>query len=65
LLFSVLILVIVSVIRYKKGIDIGCFLYKQDLLFRWVIFIILILAIIVFGEYGINFDSGKFIYFDF
>ena len=65
LLFTVLILIIVSVIRYKKGIDIGCFLYKQDLLFRWVIFIMLILAIIVFGEYGINFDSGKFIYFDF
>ncbi len=65
LLGAVLLLLIVSLIRYKKGIDAGAFLYKQDVIFRWVVFILLILSIIVFGEYGISFDSGKFIYFDF
>ena len=62
---AILALVLVSVVRFKKGIDIGSFLLKQDLWFRWVIFIVLIIAIIVFGEYGIDFDSNKFIYFDF
>ena len=62
---AVLALFAVSVIRYKKGIDIGEFLLGQDLWFRWVALIVLIICIIVFGEYGINFDSGKFIYFDF
>ncbi len=65
LMIAVIALIIVSVIRYKKGIDIGTFLLKQDLWFRWAVFIILILAVIVYGEYGINFDSNKFIYFDF
>ena len=65
LLSAVLLLVIVSIIRYKKGVNIGVFLYKQDMIFRWVVFVLLIISIIVFGEYGTDFDSGKFIYFDF
>ena len=65
LLFSALLLAVVSIIRYKKRINIGVFLYKQDMIFRWAVFILLIISIIVFGEYGTDFDSGKFIYFDF
>ncbi|MCR4618664.1 MAG: MBOAT family protein [Lachnospiraceae bacterium] len=65
LLTAVLVLLAVSFIRYKKGIDVGTFLYRQDMIFRWAVFIFLIVSIIVFGEYGINFDSNKFIYFDF
>lgn len=62
---AVLALLAVSVIRKKKGIDIGEFLLGQNLWFRWAIFLILIIVILVFGEYGIEFDSGKFIYFAF
>ena len=62
---ALLALLAVSVVRKKKGVDIGDCLLKQNLIFRWVIFIALIVAIVVFGEYGIDFDSNKFIYFDF
>lgn len=62
---AMLILLFVSIVREKKGIDIGEFLLKQNLWFRWAAFILMIVAIVVFGEYGIEFDSNKFIYFDF
>ncbi len=65
LMFGIILLLAVSVVRYKKKTDIGNFLLSQDLLFRWVVFVALIVMIITFGEYGVEFDSSKFIYFDF
>lgn len=65
LIVAVLVLLVVDLVRYKKKEDIGAVLLKQNLWFRWAVLILLIVAVIVFGEYGINFDSQKFIYFDF
>lgn len=65
LIVSVIVLFAVSVIKYRKKIDIGTFLYEENLWFRWAALIGLILSIVVFGEYGIDFSSAKFIYFDF
>ena len=65
LLFALCILIIGSLIRYKKGEDFGKFLYKQNLMFRWIVFLFFIISIIVFGEYGVDFSSAQFIYFAF
>lgn len=65
LLVSLLVLLITDWLRYKKKTDIGSFLLKQNLWFRWAVLIMLIAACLVFGEYGINFDSAQFIYFQF
>ena len=65
LLWSILALFVVDVIRYKKGLNIGEFLVKQNLWFRWIVLIVLIVCCLVFGEYGIDFDSSQFIYFQF
>ncbi len=65
LYLSVFVMLIVSFVRYKKGADIGEILLRQNRAFRIIVFVLLITAIIVFGEYGIDFDSNKFIYFDF
>lgn len=65
LIFGVLLLLAVSVVREVKKVDIGIFLMKQNLWFRWLVFIFLITAVLVWGEYGTDFDSAKFIYFDF
>ncbi|SCX04685.1 D-alanyl-lipoteichoic acid acyltransferase DltB, MBOAT superfamily [Lachnospiraceae bacterium YSD2013] len=62
---SLVLLLFVSIVRYKKQLDIGEFLFKQNMVFRWAVFILLLVAIIVFGEYGAEFASNKFIYFDF
>jgi len=65
LVVAIAVLFAVDLIRYIKKEDIGAFLLKQNLWFRWAVLIILVVSILVFGEYGINFDSQKFIYFDF
>lgn len=62
---SIFVLLVVSFVRYKKGADIGEILLRQNRAFRIIVFILLIMTIVIFGEYGIDFDSGKFIYFDF
>jgi len=65
LLFAVLILILVDVGRYMSGYDFGDMLLIQNLWFRWAVLIILVVACVVYGEYGINFDSAQFIYFQF
>lgn len=58
-------LIIVDLVRYRKGLNLGQALYRQNLVFRWAVMILLALAVIVYGVYGIDFDSAKFIYFTF
>ena len=65
LFLGLFLLLMVSLLREYRKTDLGDFLLKQDLWFRWLVFLLLILAVVVWGEYGINFDSSKFIYFDF
>ena len=49
----------------ERGIKIREELAKQNLLFRWIIYIIAIEIIIVFGIYGEGYDASQFIYFQF
>ena len=66
ILFAALIaLIIVDLVRYWKGLNLGEALYRQNLAFRWIVMISLAVAVIVYGVYGIDFDSAKFIYFTF
>ena len=65
LFFSLIILIMVDILKYKKNMRIDMFLEKQCLWFRWGVLFLLIFSIIVYGEYGINFSSDQFIYFQF
>ena len=65
LAMAVLILLAVSLLRSRRGMDLGQYLLTQNVLFRWAVMLGLALLILVFGEYGVDFDSNKFIYFDF
>ena len=65
LALGLLVLLAVSIVRSKKGMDLGQYLLTQNMLFRFAVLLFLALMILVFGEYGIDFDSNKFIYFDF
>jgi len=65
LFVSLLCLFAVSLIRYKKNQNIDQFLEEQTIWFRWAVIIILLIAIPVYGVYGMNFDSSQFIYFQF
>lgn len=65
LMFSVLALLCVELIRYKKGIMLDAFLKEQNLYFSWLLTIGLIVVIFVYGKYGVNFNPQQFIYFQF
>lgn len=58
-------MLIVDLIRIKKKEDIGVFLLRQNLVFRWAFLFVLILGTLVYGAYGVAFDSSQFIYFRF
>lgn len=62
---ALLILFVVDLLRYKKKMNLGDFLIKQNLWFQYVVLFLLIALVLVYGEYGINFDSNQFIYFQF
>lgn len=59
------VLLLVDLIRYRKRMDIGRFIHQQNLLFSWLAVIALGVSILIYGKYGINFDSRQFIYFAF
>lgn len=65
LTLAILLMIVVDLLKYFKNETLGAFLYRQNLWFRWLVLIMLIVACVVFGKYGIDFDSSQFIYFRF
>lgn len=65
LVIALAALFLVDLLRYWKGMELGQFLLKQNLWFRWGILILLTVGVLVYGEYGIYFNSEQFIYFAF
>lgn len=65
LVFSLILLFLVDLVRYRKKMTIAGFLLKQNLWFSWTATIILIVLIFVYGKYGPTFDAKQFIYFQF
>lgn len=65
LLAAVLVLFLVELVRYLKGQTIDAFLCEQCIWFRWGVVMLLIIAVLVYGIYGVKFESAQFIYFQF
>ena len=64
LLVALLFLVVADCLRYCKMNLVELFM-KQNLWFRWIIFYIGIMAVVLFGVYGPQYDAAQFIYFQF
>lgn len=58
-------LLLADLVRYKKKQTVDVFLSEQCLWFRWVVIFALMAASLVYGIYGVEFDSTQFIYFQF
>jgi Predicted membrane protein involved in D-alanine export len=58
-------LLLFDIIKYVRKEDPYVFLDKQCIWFRWLIYIVLIFAIVIFGIYGPAYDKSSFIYFQF
>lgn len=59
-LAGIVILIVIDVFRYKKT-DLDFYFRKMPLVFRWIVYFILIAVIILLGD----FDAASFIYFGF
>lgn len=65
LFVSILVLFMVDLIKYKNNLRLDLFLEKQCIWFRWVTILVLLFSCVIFGNYGPDFNSGQFIYFQF
>ncbi|MBQ9941974.1 MAG: MBOAT family protein [Christensenellaceae bacterium] len=61
LLIAVLVLLTVSILQ-EKGMKMRETISRQNLLFRWLLYIGIIVVILVFGVYGPAYDATAFIY---
>ncbi len=64
LLVFLLFLIVTDVLKYCK-INLVELFMKQNLWFRWLVFYVGIMAVVLFGVYGPQYDAAQFIYFQF
>lgn len=64
LIIALIILAIIDVMG-AKGISVVGFLNNRICVLRWVLYTTVILVIIVFGIYGIQYDTSSFMYIQF
>lgn len=65
LVAGLVILLLVDLLKYRRHIVFSEFLSSQNLYFRWMVIIAMILMVIIWGEYGATFDAKQFIYIQF
>ena len=46
----------------ERGVVIRDWIGKQNLLFRWILYLLLIASILILGIYGEGYDASKFVY---
>ena len=61
---SLFIIIALDVIKYN-GKDIKAAIFSQQIVFRWVIYAVIMLAILYWGLYGTEHEQTQFIYFQF
>lgn len=64
MLLSILLLLIADICKYK-GLKIRKIILEQDWWFRWMIYIVSVILILVVGVWGSGYDQAGFIYFQF
>ena len=61
LFVAVLVLLTVSILQ-EKGVHMREAIERQNLAFRWVLYIAAIVVIVVMGVYGFDLDTAGFVY---
>lgn len=65
LVAAMTVLFLADLVRYKKNVLLDEYLMQQNFWFRWLVVILLVCAILIYGQYGTGFDEQQFIYFQF
>lgn len=63
-MFSLLFLFAVDFLAYR-GIDVRAVIFRQQIVFRWMIYWGILLVILFWGAYGTGYEQKQFIYFQF
>lgn len=61
---SLLVVFVIDLLQYK-GIDFRTVIFRQQIVFRWIIYWMIFLVIINWGAYGTGYEQKQFIYFQF
>lgn len=61
LLFACLVLLAASLLQ-ESGIQLRAALAEQNLVFRWIIYLVALFTLILFGVYGLHYNASDFIY---
>jgi len=64
MIISIVVLFIADFIKWK-GYSIRKWVYKQEIWFRWLFYIVSILVVLTFGMWGPSYNESAFIYFQF
>lgn len=65
LLIAICILILVDLLKYKRKVTLVEALSRQGNFFQWLVMTMLLISIVIFGIYGSQYDSTKFIYMQF
>jgi hypothetical protein len=58
---AILVLLVVGILQ-ERGMSVRETLAEQNTVFRWGTYLLLIFAVLIFGQYGPGYDSSSFIY---
>lgn len=61
---SIFIVIFVDVAKYL-GKNVREIIFKQQIFFRWTIYVLILLMILYWGGYGADYEQTQFIYFQF
>ena len=61
---GILLMIVVDIVHENK-VHIREIIMKQDIVFRYVLYLLAIFSIIIFGIYGPEFSGSSFIYAEF
>lgn len=64
LLLSITVLMIIDIL-HENNVSVFSLVNKQEFWFRWILYMGLVWTVILFGIYGIAYDTSAFIYFQF
>ena len=65
ILFCALLVLLTVSILQERGVKMRETIAKQNLVFRWALFILAIMTVILFGVYGSRYNAADFIYANF
>lgn len=62
---ALVIMLLVDLVRYRYGKRIDTYLESQNMIFAWLVVLVMVVMIFVFGVYGLGASASQFIYFQF